>query len=138
MAPDLRRYVTLGVCVLVGIAGLSTAASAGAGTSYHLGLAIFLGAVIYGFIVVRRIIDAQINGESETAARFDASRLVPQSALGPWIALGVSTVVGILALSNAAHGRAGSLAYDLGIAIFLLAVAYAFIIVRVLVDRSNH
>jgi hypothetical protein len=55
----IGRWVLLALCALVGLGGLNLAAHGGDPATYPMGMLLFAGAVVYAFMLIKRVFDRQ-------------------------------------------------------------------------------
>lgn len=122
------RWVLGGVLAAVGLGGLFVASAAGAGPGYLSGLLVF-GACVLGVF-------ALIGGAWGAPATAWIQPLPSNGALR-WVTACVCAVIAIMGLFHARTAMAGSAAYGEGLALFAVAVAYDFLLLKDWFDRRG-
>jgi hypothetical protein len=125
------RWLVGALLAAAALGGLFLASAAGGGAGYAAGLALFLMGVLGVFAVIG-------DGWRTPGATSDARWADPLPSNGAlrWMAAGVIAAVGLMGLFHAS-AAAGSASYSLGVALFLITLAYDFLLLKDWFDRRD-
>jgi hypothetical protein len=124
------RWLAGGLLTAAALGGLFLASAGGGGAAYAGGLALFGICVLGVFAVI---------GDGwgwRTPAATWADPL-PSNGAVRWVTAGVIAAVAVMGLFHARAAAAGSVSYGLGVALFLIALAYDFLLLKDWFDRRD-
>lgn len=135
MDTSTKRVVAGAMIAIAGILGLGWAAAAGQGHGYALGLLVFVAAILSVFRLIRAHFDDPAGQRTTLMPRLDD--VVPTNDIQRWLAGALAAVIALIALFVASGHEGGSVGHDLGIAGFVLAVLYVFLLIKRGFDRRT-
>jgi hypothetical protein len=124
------RWLTGALLAAAALGGLFLASAAEGGAAYAGGLALFL----VGVLGVFAVIGDGWGWRTPAATWVDP---LPSNGAVRWVAAGVIAAVGLMGLFHARAATAGSASYSLGVALFLIALAYDFLLLKDWFDRRD-